>query len=430
VQVLTVTAVARDTITLALAVPGTRHAPAAYRPGQFITLAFPGTKSTYYRSYSLCGGGQTNYPWEITVKRQNAGIVSSYIYTHVRSGMLLQTSLPQGRFTLPDTVAPDVPIVFVAAGTGITPIYSMLRALAQLDPRRRPRVYLHYAYHHHDDAIYGADLAALDPQRQWLTQWHYVTTSGHRLGVEQVVASIGGSAAAAEWYICGPASLKRNLESALPSRGVSRSHIHTEIFATPAADNPGGSPSRMTLADTGAVLHAQPGEVLLQTLERYGYRPDFNCRVGECGTCRLRLLSGQVHPGDGNGLTAAERGAGYVLSCVARPAGDIVLASAGLPVAGYANNATGRLALLRKRAKQRLRLGLIAATVGLFITAWGFTNHVPGAQGANSSSSSSSSSSSTNGNGGSSSTGSGQFGSGSINTQPNQTLPNTSTGVS
>ncbi len=435
VQVLSVAQVARDTITLALAVPGTRHAPAAYRPGQFITLAFPGTKSTFYRSYSLCGGGQTDYPWEITVKRQNAGVVSSYIYTHVRSGMLLQASLPQGRFTLPASVEPDIPIVFVAAGTGITPIYSMLRALAQLDPARRPRVNLHYAYHHLDDAIYGSELAALDPQRQWLTQWHYVTTSGHRLGVEQVMASIGNSAATAEWYICGPASLKRNLESALQSRGVSRPHIHTEVFATPVASNPSGSPSIIRLADSGTDLHAQAGEVLLQTLERYGYRPDFNCRVGECGTCRLRLLSGQVHPGDGNGLTAAERGAGYVLSCVSRPAGDIVLASAGLPVAAYANNATGRIALLRKRARQRLRLGLVAATIGLFITAWGFTNHVPGAQSASSNSSSPSSPGlipSTNGNGGSSSgqSGSGQFGPGSITTQPNQTLPNTSTGVS
>jgi ferredoxin-NADP reductase len=433
VQVLSVTSVARDTITLALAVPGTRHSPAAYRPGQFITLAFPGARSTFYRSYSLCGGGEADNPWEITVKRQNAGIVSSYIYTHVRPGMLLQASLPQGRFTLPATLQPGIPIVFVAAGTGVTPIFSMLRALAQLDPALRPRIYLHYAYHHPDDAIYGSELAALDPQRHWLTQWHYVTTSGHRLGVEQVLAPIGNSAAAAEWYICGPASLKRNLESALQNRGVSRSHIHTEIFSTPAVDNPGGSPSIVRLADSGISLHAQPGEVLLQTLERYGYRPDFNCRVGECGTCRLRLLSGQVHPGDGNGLTAAERGAGYVLSCVARPGGDIVLASAGLSVAGYANSAPGRIALLRKRARQRLRIALVAATVGLFITAWGFTNHVPGAQSSSSNSSSPSSpglSPATNGNGGSSSSQSGQFGPGSITTQPNQTLPNTSTGVS
>jgi ferredoxin len=180
-----------------------------------------------------------------------------------------------------------------------------------------------------------------------------------------------------------------------------------------------------------------PGEVLLQTLERYGYRPDFNCRVGTCGTCRIRLLSGQVYQGDADGLTPAERAAGYVLSCSAQPGGDIVLASAGQPVAAYGNDyPPGRVALGRKRAKQKLRLGLVVASCALFITAWGFTNHKPGSQSSNSSNSNTTSPSSpsyypsNNGSGSSSQSGSGQIGSGSFSTQPGQNIPNTSTGVS
>jgi 3-ketosteroid 9alpha-monooxygenase subunit B len=443
VQVQTVTPLARDTVTLALALPGTHRAPAPYQPGQFITLAFPGTRTTYYRSYSLCGDGQSGSPWEITVKRQNAGIVSSFIYSNVRAGMQLQASLPQGRFTLPETIRPDTPIVFIAAGSGITPIYSMLRQLSRLAPNKRPRAYLHYAYHHPEDAIYGPELAALDPQHVWLTQWQYVATSGLRLGVEQVLASVGaGVVSSAEWYICGPANLKRNLESALPSRGVSRSRIHTEVFASPSSTvaslSSTGTRSRVRLADSGAVLESMPGEVLLQTLERYGYRPDFNCRVGTCGTCRMRLLSGQVHPSDADGLTPSERAAGYVLSCSAQPDGDIVLASAGRPAAGYGKNAPSRVALARKRAKQRLRLGLVAASCGLFITAWAFTNHKPGSQSSTPGSSSNSNTVSpsnpgffpSNNGGSSNQSGSGTSGSGSFSTQPGQNIPNTSTGVS
>ncbi len=435
-QVLAVTPVARDAITLALVQPGTKRSPGSYLPGQFITLAFPGNHTVYYRSYSLCGDGRSDYPWEITVKRQNAGLVSSYIYTHVRPGMLLQSSSPQGRFTLPRTLSANQLMVFVAAGSGITPIYSMLRALARLPQPQRPRVLLHYGYHHPADAIYGPELAALDPDRRWLTQWHYITTSGHRLGVDQVLASAGSEATGAEWYICGPASLKRSMESALPRHGIAVSHIHTEVFASPASGRTSGaSPvagSHVRLADSGAVLDAAAGETLLQTLERYGYRPDFNCRTGACGTCRLRLLSGSVEPSEGAGLTPEERAAGYVLSCISKPVGDISLAGAGRPVARYAATAGSQVALRRKKAKMRLRIGLVAASVGLFLTAWSFTNHSPSSQAAGSSSSSSSSTTTSPSNSGSSagSSGQGQSNSGSIFGQPSQTSPNTSTGVS
>jgi ferredoxin-NADP reductase len=436
-QVLSVTPVARDTITLALALPGNGRSPGAYLPGQFITLAFPGTNTMYYRSYSLCGDGQSDHPWEITVKRQNAGIVSSYIYSHVRPGMLLQASMPQGRFTLPATLAPGQVLVFVAAGSGITPIYSMLRAAKRLPPERRPRVLLHYAYHNSADAIYGAELATLDPERRWLTQWHYVTTSGHRLGVEHILASVGESTTTAEWYICGTASLKRSLESALPRHGIPAAHIHTEVFASPTSartiDPSAKATGRIRLADSSAVLETHPGETVLETLERYGYRPDFNCRSGACGTCRLRLLSGQVQNGHGSGLTPEERSAGYVLSCIASPVGDIALAGAGRRVAAYSDAADSRVALRRATAKRKLRLGLVAATIGLFVTAWGFTNHSPTNQASAAPASTATPSgpnffsapaSGSNDNG---SSGQGQFSPGSIF---GQSGPNTSTGVS
>ncbi|PWT70263.1 MAG: hypothetical protein C5B60_12375 [Chloroflexi bacterium] len=436
-QVLAVTPAARDTITLALALPGTGRSPGTYLPGQFITLAFPGSNTTYYRSYSLCGDGQSDQPWEITVKRQNAGIVSSYIYSHVRPGMVLQASMPQGRFTLPSTLAPRQVLVFVAAGSGITPIFSMLRAIRRLPLKRRPRVLLHYAYHNAADAIYSVELAGLDPERRWLTQWHYVTTNGHRLGVEHLLATVGESAKAAEWYVCGTASLKRCLESALPRHGIPAAHIHSEVFASPtstrAADPSAQAPGYIRLVDSGAMLETRPGETLLESLERYGYRPDFNCRSGACGTCRLRLLSGRVQNGYGAGLTPEERAAGYVLSCVASPVGEIALAGAGRRVAAYSDTSDNRVSLRRANSRRKLRLGLVAATLGLFATAWGFTNHFPANQ-ANASPADTTSPSSpgffSTPAGGSNNSSSGQSSPGSIFGQPSQGGPNTSTGVS
>ena len=189
VQVVAVVPAAHDAVTLLLALPGTNRAPSQYRPGQFITLAFTTTESTLYRSYSLCGEGRADIPWEITVKRQHAGLVSNYLYRNVAPGMLLQASLPQGRFTLPDTMRSEMPLVFVAGGSGITPIYGMLRALAQLAPQQRPRAWLHYAFHSPADAIYAQELSRLDPRRAMAhaallqySQWPTISTragAGH-----------------------------------------------------------------------------------------------------------------------------------------------------------------------------------------------------------------------------------------------------------
>ena len=442
VQVVAAVPAANDATTLWLAVPGTHRAPSTYRPGQFITLAFPTTGSILYRSYSLCGEGRADVPWEITVKRQNAGVVSSYIYRHIHPGMLLQTSQPQGRFTLPATIRPGMPIVFIAGGSGITPIYGMLRALARLAPALQPRAWLHYTFHSLAEAIYARELSQLDPGGTWLTQLFYVTATGQKFRPELALARLGGEASLAHWYVCGPAGLKRSVESAAESRGVPASQIHAEVFASPPALAAGtavssGAMSRVRLADSGAVLDARPGETVIETLERYGYSPDFDCRAGACGTCRMRLLSGRVRNGVTDALTPSERSAGYILTCVAQPVGEITLAGISQPV-GRTISKHGKGAQAgaahRQSVRGRLRLGMAGVTLGLFLTLWNVTSHAMKSQTTNSGSGSSSPSVPSFFPSGDDGSGQSPSNSGSSSSSSNQpslpSIPNTSTGVS
>lgn len=462
VQVVAATPAARDAVTFKLALPQTNRAPSAYRPGQFITLAFPAAAGagagaaaaaapTLYRSYSLCGDGQAETPWEITVKRMPGGVISNYLLDRVRPGTLLRASMPQGTFTLPADPRPATPLVFVAGGSGITPVYGMLRWLARQNPDQRPHVWLHYAYHSPADAIFGRELAALDPDGHWLTQHHYVSTDGRRFRPERALVTPGMDAASAEWYVCGPSELKHGLETELARRGVPSRQLHTEVFASPAARDTrrritsaaSAAASRLRVADSGAVLDTQPGETLLETLERHGYRPDFSCRAGACGTCRLRLLAGEVCDGEGeNGaLTNAERSKGYVLSCVAQPLGDVTLASAGELVAAPRRASAGRPAIAASRApagsrasrgglRKALRMGLVAASLGLFASVWGLTNHYQPTSSSSTISGSTSSSGTSSSNNSSTSSSSSANGSSSITTQPGSSSASTSTGVS
>ncbi len=276
----------------------------------------------------------------------------------------------------------------------------MLRALVRLAPEQRPHVQLHFAYSSPADAIYGRELGELDPQRQWLAQWRYVSSAGARLTVEHVLTRSGAVATAAEWYICGSAEFKRPLEAALARRGVAQAQIHAEMFSSPrtpamapvtgavptltassslSSAVPGGeraAVAQIRLADEDRMLAVRPGETLLEALERHGYRPDFSCRAGACGTCRLRLLAGRVSQA-GDALSARERAQGYVLSCVAQPVGDVTLASAGsAAVAVGAGTATGapRQPAARRVSRRVLRWTLAAAAVALFVQTWTVTS--------------------------------------------------------
>lgn len=384
VQIVRRDLAARDVMTLWLAAPHTTNAPASYIPGQFTTLALPNGRETLYRSYSLCGDGRGDRPWEITVKRQHAGLVSTFLYERASVGDVLYASAPRGTFVLPRPIAAGMPLVFVAAGSGIAPIYGMLRALALLPSQARARVQLHYASNSPDEIIYRRELAALDPDRTWLVQWHYLAANGARLTPESVLSRAGTLARAAHWYICGPDALKRAMQGVLVRHGVPATQVHVETFSgqgsrsgaysRPLQTSEVGAAARVRLGASGAALDARPNETLLEVLERYGYHPAFSCRAGVCGDCRLKLLAGRVGGPSGEGLTSQERAAGYVLSCVARPVGDVTLAGGDLTASAGSAPAAVALAGSHSIAKTVLRASLAAASVAVFAGTLHLTN--------------------------------------------------------
>jgi ferredoxin-NADP reductase len=390
VQVLQREIIAPETVTLYLVLPDTEQAPAPYQPGQFVTLALPTFRGTIYRSYSLCGDGRPDLPWEITIKRLHLGTVSTYLYDKVKEGSILFASIPRGTFTLPKNLQPGDPLIFVAVGSGITPIMGMLSALALLPPEYCPQVQLHYAARSLADMIYRRELQEMDPRERWLSRWFYLSSDGNRMTPEAVLSKAEHLALQAHWYMCGPETLKRDLHGLLEECEVPDEQVHAEVFAPQTSQAQtierggnaisGGLPSvaQVRVEETGAVLDARANETLLATLERHGYRPDFSCRAGACGACKLRVLSGQVSP-VGEALSAAERRAGYVLSCVAMPQGDVTLASGGRAPAGGATVGAvpGAMINTRHAAIMRTRLTALLAVGGLVFGSWMLTNHKP-----------------------------------------------------
>lgn len=375
VQVVRREMAASDAVTFALALPGKTGAPASYLPGQFTTLALPTSSGkTLYRSYSLCGDGSAQKPWEITIKRVPNGRVSNYLIDRVDAGTVLRVSLPQGGFVLPQPMRRDMPLVFIAAGSGITPIRGMIHYLATLPADRRPMVYLHFASSRPEKVLFRQEWERIDPQRTWFRQWHYIGTMGHRLTPQAVLESVKASAGKAEWYVCGPEALRDAMQSQLTRAGIAPDRIHLEAFVASPPEMPArasGKRFALRIQQTGAALDAHGNETLLDALERQGYHPDFSCRAGSCGTCKLRVVAGSVDR-PGGALTPAERQAGYVLSCVAHPVSDVTLQSAGRGQGVVPTSDGGML------TRESLRWLLAGAVALLLMGVWQQTNHTPG----------------------------------------------------
>jgi ferredoxin-NADP reductase len=428
-------------VTLLLSRPGTTEAPAPYLPGQFITLALPTPRGMISRSYSLCGDGRADRPWEITVKKAQGGVGSNYVHDAVREGALLHASQPRGLFTLPSRLDASLVLIFVAVGSGITPIMGMLRALVRLPAARRPQVLLHYASRSVSQPIFLNELEALDPAQTWLRRRYYFSAQGARLTPQIALASANGQPWRAHWYVCGPESLKHDLLWTLSTARVPAEQLHSEVFTSPvsAAQAPGPLirrvsgeiTSRVRVAETGATLGLRADETLLEGLERHGYQPDSSCRAGACGTCKLRLLAGQVSP-TGDALTPAERRAGYVLSCVAHPLGDVTIASAGQPPAPGRTGipAAGGGRAHRQALVKRMRVLTAVGALGLMFGIWNLTTGQQSSSASSTTSASNAAASSSNGASSGSASSSGTSGSasaGNTSTASTQSTPTPAT---
>ncbi len=202
VQVVRRVLVSPTTLTLSLARPGTMLPPAPFHAGQYITLLLPGQHDVYYRTYSLSGPSDPRAPWEMTVRRLQNGVISTYLFDQIQVGMVFQVAPPRGDCILPLTMPAESTLVFIAGGSGITPFCSMIRTLALLPAARRPQVALHHAGRTAADLVVPVDWHELDPGGDWLKHWRYLADAGDHLDAATIIGRSGASPRH-RWYISG-----------------------------------------------------------------------------------------------------------------------------------------------------------------------------------------------------------------------------------
>jgi ring-1,2-phenylacetyl-CoA epoxidase subunit PaaE len=321
-----------DAVAVTFEVPADLAESYAFRPGQSLTVRRPGDERDERRSYSICAPAGARP--RIGVREVPGGLVSSWLVHELRVGDAVEVAPPSGTFT-PDLEAGGRHVM-IAAGSGITPVLSIASSLLR-NPKAQVAVL--YGNRRADTVMFAEELADLKDQHPSRLELVHLLSREAR-EVDLLSGRLDGEklrtllpmlldvAAVEHWWLCGPYGMVMDATEVLAEAGVAPERIHRELFwvdeapPEPVRDEilTEGSEVTVLLDGRSTSVTVGAGDTVLDGAQRS--RPDlpFACKGGVCGTCRARVVEGEVTMRRNFALEPAEVAAGFVLTCQTIPA--------------------------------------------------------------------------------------------------------------
>lgn len=351
-----------DSVEVTFEVPEELVADYDYLPGQYVAIRAQINGHEVRRSYSICAD-PTPGEIRVAIKKDMGGVFSTWANEQLAAGDTLDVMNPQGAFTSkvnitsmndPERLAErevakkrNVHLVAFAAGSGITPIMAIARALLRASDTAAMDVI--YANRSSMDVMFAAELGDLKDKYPSRLAVHHVLSREQRISplmsgridhdkLEELLDHVVQVDSTDEWFLCGPFELVQLCRDVLKERGVDESRVRFELFTTGKPTTPQGQQGRVVKADpkgenyeivfnldgTSAQVESpkSAAETVLNAALRV--RPDvpFACAGGVCGTCRAKVTSGEFEMEENFALEKDEVDAGYVLTCQTRPTSD------------------------------------------------------------------------------------------------------------
>jgi ferredoxin-NADP reductase len=302
-----------------------------FKPGQFLTFQIQRAEASapLIRCYSLSSAPQPDH-YRVSIKRVPQGVASNHFHDQVREGDVLALRAPGGHFHL--DVERDDPVVLIAGGIGITPLFSMVSAALAARPGRE--IHLFYGVRNGAEVAFRAPLEALAqahpslhlhfcysrpaPEETLGRDYHHAG----RVDIERLRLSL--DLRPWQFYLCGPGPMMETLVPALEDWGVPPARLHYEAFgpATVARRGSAAGPALgVAFSRSGRRLEWTSGS-LLELAESQGLRVESGCRSGCCGACQTAIESGEVAYDQAPEFNVEP---GHCLLCMARPKTDLIL---------------------------------------------------------------------------------------------------------
>ena len=331
-----------EAVSIAFAVPPDLREAYHFTPGQYLTLRATIDGEDLRRSYSICSGLDDS-ELRVAVKRVEGGVFSNWANDTLRRGDAVQVMTPMGRFGAPAASVARTVAMF-AAGSGITPILSIVKTILAHEPASR--VVLFFGNRSTQSILFREQLEDLkDRHLARLSVFHVLSREQQdipalngRLDPEKLrtlLPALLPPETIDQALICGPLGMIEGLEPALLDLGLPRERIHVERFTPspqtsrrPLTVRPNEPPRALATIiheGTSTTIPVADGEAIIDAAIRAGLNLPYSCKGGMCCTCRAKVLEGKVEMAVNFSLEPWETEAGYVLTCQSRPVTDTVL---------------------------------------------------------------------------------------------------------
>jgi ring-1,2-phenylacetyl-CoA epoxidase subunit PaaE len=333
-----------NAVSMTFAIPSELASDYGFLPGQYLTLRTTMDGEEVRRSYSICSGPDDG-ELRIAVKKVDGGAFSSWAADELKHGDELDVMTPTGRFGVAH--APDAARIYVgfAAGSGITPILSIVKGVLAREPKSR--FFLFYGNRTTEGMLFLEELEELkDRFMQRLSLFHVISGEEQdipilhgRLDGDKVrvlLRSLVPASHVDHVFICGPIGMSEDIEATCRAIGIADEKIHVERFVSEfggkprpkAVVAPGTPPKAMASLIIDGKRREVPvaeGEAILDAALRAGMDLPFACKGGMCSTCRAKLVEGEAQMEVNYSLEPWELKAGFILTCQARPCSEKVV---------------------------------------------------------------------------------------------------------
>lgn len=353
----------KDSVEVTFAVPDELAADYDYLPGQYVALRAQIDGQEVRRSYSICAE-PTPGEIRVAIKRNFGGLFSNWANDTLEPGYQIDVMNPQGAFVSkstitslnnPEKIAEDAAaaggehMVAFAAGSGITPIIAIARTVLKASPTST--FDLVYANKSAMDVMFAEEIGDLKDSYPTRFAVHHVLSREQRINplmsgriddekLNAILDHVIQVDKADEWFLCGPFELVQLCRDTLAERGVREDDVRFELFTTGKPEAPAGQQGRAVEADPSGANYAisfnldgtsssvespiSANETILNAALRVRADVPFACAGGVCGTCRAKVVSGDVKMEENYALEKDEVEAGYILTCQTRPCSDAV----------------------------------------------------------------------------------------------------------
>lgn len=326
-------------------VPDTLQEAFHFHQGQHLTLRTTLNGEDVRRSYSLCSS-PLDKEWKVAVKKIEGGVFSGFVNDNLQAGDELEVMNPHGNFFVEPRPDAETHYVAFAAGSGITPIYSILKTHLALE--KKAQFSLFYTNQNVHSIILKEEIEAI--KNQYLDRfspYFFLTQEDRDVSLfngrmdEEKMGLIGkyllDFKSVDHYFLCGPEEMIFMIRDFLTAQGVAESKIHFELFTTAAGQKRARAPKK-TSSDTHQVQvvlkeggkstrfsMAKDSESILEAALRYNSGLPFACKGGVCCTCKAKLLEGQVEMEVNYALEKDQVDAGYILTCQSLPLTDTIV---------------------------------------------------------------------------------------------------------